>query len=251
MTKSCLKIVLSNSVHCLQTRIRTYAGLLIVLAGASNLVSDSAIAGNPTDVEQVEFTSRELLYVPNTEPANTEQIARVRRLIANDNDDKPTLALLMLVHRVGKGYGTVLMDRATFDDVNVVDEEAIRKVTLFLPATKFTRDTDAVFTVGEADMNATGIVTQASVAWGVGCVGIAMRGTVRVSREAQDSLWVTTDLTFSLLDSETWRPSEYCSDFQYREFRRFRKTTFESLSPWEGRAQGEVSTREWWPKKNM
>lgn len=207
-----------------------------------------AAAGEPSAAErEARYSRRTFVYTIDAAPFAPQFITDARKLVAGDSTFEPTRDFLIAIHRVGPGSGVVLMARTSYDDVGVVDEESITKITLFLPAAKLPQGVGGEVAIGGGDMGASGVYTQASVAWGVGCVGIATSGIVRLSTESPDLLLIEADVVFSVVDSETWKPSEYCSDVRYNETATYRYKTLSSLTPWEGAGKGVVSKSEWWP----
>lgn len=179
-----------------------------------------------------------------TEPA---QHAWLRRAVEQREPFEPLSERTYRIHRIAPGEGTVIGWRYAYDHPRIMDEERRRKITIFIPGPIPQGET--VITLGAGGTDRANVVESSeSLAWGPTCLGIARSGTIRLVREGHDHVDAAFDFTVErIAEVNVLRPSEVCPNERYQATATLDIVRYRDLTPWQGKAEGEVDFGERWP----
>ncbi len=152
------------------------------------------------------------------------------------------------IHRIAPGEGTVIGWRYAYDIPRGIDDEHLFKLTIFLPGPVPQGET--VIALGPTGKDqAYAVESRNSLAWpDLACMGLVREGTVRLLRDGRNHITAEFDFVVERTGADDiYPPSEICPTEEYRREMRLKVLDFEGLTPWQGKAQGNVSHGEWWP----
>lgn len=185
--------------------------------------------------------------VENAVAAEPAQHDWLRHAMREREPFEPRSERVHRIHRIARGKGTVIGWRFAYDDPGMIDEEHMRKFTVFIPGTIPPGET--VITLGAAGHDRAYVVESSeSVAWGSACLGIARTGTIRLVRDGGDHVEAAFDFVVEqIADENTYRVHMTCPAKRYEAKAVLNVVSYEDLTPWQGRARGKVEWGERWP----
>lgn len=232
-----MKLNLSN--HFVSTFLFVFV-LVLPGCGLSNGAENNT-------AEKYLTTVTEFIFIEDTMITHSETHKRVGQQLRASNATHLPKEFLITAHRIEPGSGTVLIERTAKDDTRSVDEEFIRKLTVYVPGKVRQRGAQIVFRNGVPDAGGIAVLTDALIAWGSGCLRYAWDGQILIYPETNNVILAEIDIEFFRLDAKDWRSSGDCPPINYKRRVEFKRKNYQHLSPWEGRADGEVIGRERWP----
>lgn len=169
----------------------------------------------------------------------------LRRNVPEGEQFEPGSERVHRVHRIASGGGTVIGWRYAYDEFLTIDEEHSFKLTLFLPGP--VPQGESVITLGPGEGQPYAVDTRESM-WS-SCMGIARKGTVRLLHDDRDRITAEFDIVVErIADNDALRPKKACPTAGFRTEVRLKLVEFEDLTPWQGRAEGNVGRGEWRPE---
>jgi hypothetical protein len=219
---------------------------VILLLGAF-IVAMVSPGDTQTISEQSAVTDDQYFLVENAVAAEPVFHDWLRRIVPKRQLFKPGSQRVHRIHRIAPGEGTVIGWRYAYDIPDGIDEEHSFKLTLFLP--RLVPQGETLVELGAAGKDrAYAVESRNSLAWpDLACMGLVREGTVRLVRDGDH---VAAEFDFVVERTgpdDVFPPGEICPTEEYRRKIRLKVIDFEDLTPWQGRAEGNVGHGEEWP----